>query len=145
MQNNQRVIHLKKIVANSFALSLKLQNYHWNVVGPNFKPLHELFSEQYEEVSSAVDDLAERVRALGSKVEASFDSFSKLAQAKDGDHNLDSSKMVQDLLNDHKSLVTMLNEGIKISQDEGDEATADMFIVRIQEHDKAAWMLRSSI
>ena len=145
MQNNQRVIHLQKIVANSFALSLKLQNYHWNVQGQNFKPLHELFGEQYEELSDAIDDLAERVRALGSKVEATFNAFSRLSQAKEGDHDLDANKMVQDLLNDHESLVKMLNEGIQISQGEGDEATADMFIARIQEHEKAAWMLRSSI
>jgi len=145
MQNNQRVVHLKKIVANSFALSLKLQNYHWNVEGAHFKPLHELFSEQYEELSDAIDDLAERVRALGDKVEASFSSFSKLSDLEEGNHNLSAHKMVQDLLNDHEFLVKMLNKGIVTSQDEGDEATADMLIARIQEHEKAAWMLRSSI
>lgn len=145
MQNNQRVVHLKKVVANSFALSLKLQNYHWNVEGKNFKSLHELFEEQYNELSDAIDDLAERLRALGSKVEASFSVFSNLSDLSEGDHNSDSAKMVQDLITDHDSLSKMLNEGIKISQDEGDEATADMLIARIQAHDKASWMLRSTV
>lgn len=145
MQNNQRIIHLKKIVATSFVLSLKLQNYHWNVEGPNFKSLHELFGDQYEELSSAIDDLSERIRALGSKVEATLSSFSKLSDLEEGNHNLDAQKMVHDILNDHESLVKLLNEGISVSQDEGDEATADMCIARIQEHEKAAWMLRSTI
>lgn len=145
MQNNNTVIHLKKVVANSYALSLKLQNYHWNVEGRNFKPLHELFGEQYEELSDAIDDLAERIRALGSKVEASFDVFSKLNDAKDGNHNASESEMINDLVSDHESLVKTLNEGIQIAQDQGDEATADMFIERIQIHEKSAWMLRSSL
>lgn len=145
MQNNQTIQHLKKVLANSYALSLKLQNYHWNVEGKDFKPLHELFGEQYEELSDAIDDIAERIRALGSKVEASFDYFAKLNEAKDGDHNFDETKMIQDLITDHEALAKSLNAGIEISQGEGDEATADMFIERIQIHEKAAWMLRSSL
>lgn len=145
MQNNNTVIHLKKVLANSYALSLKLQNYHWNVEGKRFKSLHELFEEQYNELNAAIDDMAERIRALGSKVEASFGVFSNLSDIEDGNHLADESSMVQDLANDHETLSKMLNEGIKISQDQGDEATADMFIARIQTHDKAAWMLRSSL
>ena len=145
MQNNNTVIHLKKVLANSYALSLKLQNYHWNVEGKNFKPLHDLFGEQYEELSDAIDDLAERIRALGSKVEASFDVFASLSEAKDGNHNASELEMINDLVADNESLVKSLNEGIKIAQDQGDEATADMFIERIQVHEKAAWMLRSSL
>lgn len=145
MQNNQTIITLKQILANSFALSVKLQNYHWNVEGKNFKPLHELFSEQYEELSDAIDELAERIRALGSKVEASLDYFAKTKEAKDGDHNFDQNNMLQDLITDNEALVKSLNKGIEISQGEGDEATADMFIERIQVHEKAIWMLRSSL
>jgi starvation-inducible DNA-binding protein len=136
---------LEVILASSYGLALKTQNYHWNVTGANFKSLHELFGAQYEELSEAIDDLAERIRALGDKVEGTFDNFSKLSKIKAGDKKLNSNDMLKDLVSGHEAVVKLLNAGIKISQKEGDEATADMLIGRIEAHDKAAWMLRSSI
>ncbi len=145
MSNHKTVEVLNNVLANSYALALKTQNYHWNVVGPNFKSLHELFEEQYDDVFEAIDDIAERIRALGPKVEGTFENFQTLTQFKNGDKDLSDKDMVRDLIEDHEALVKELKEGIVTSQSEEDEATADMFIERIQIHEKAIWMLQSSI
>ncbi len=144
MTNHQTIQNLEKLLAYSYVLSLKTQNYHWNVVGENFKSLHELFDAQYEELADAIDGIAERMRALGSKVEGTFENFSKLSKIKSGDKNFSKSEMIQDLVFGHELIVTDLKVAIKVAQDEGDEATADIFIGRIQSHEKAAWMLVSS-
>ncbi len=138
------VQNLEITLANSYALALKTQNYHWNVVGENFKSLHELFGAQYEEIFDAIDEIAERIRTLGSKVEGTFENFSKLTSIKSGNKNLNKIEMIQDLISGHEVIINFLKPAIKVAQDEGDEATADMFIGRIQAHEKAVWMLASS-
>lgn len=143
--NNKTIEVLKTSLATSYALSLKTQNYHWNVTGPHFKPLHELFGAQYEELSAAIDEIAERIRALGSVVEATFKNFSQLSRTAEGNHNLNAQQMLQDLAADHKILIELLKSGIEIAQSEKDEASADLFITRIEVHEKALWMIESSI
>jgi starvation-inducible DNA-binding protein len=145
MTNNKAVEALELTLASSYALMLKTQNYHWNVVGPSFKSLHELFQLQYEDLFIAIDDLAERIRILGSKVDGNFENFAKLNSAKKADHNLDSVGMVSDLVADNEAMVRVLKEGVKAAQGDEDEATTDMLIGRTQIHEKAIWMLRSSI
>lgn len=143
-KNHQTLESLEKLLANSYVLVLKTQNYHWNVVGENFKSLHELFAAQYEELSAAVDEIAERIRALGSKVDGTFDAFAKNSKIKSGDKNLKAKDMVKDLAQSHEAISDMLKKFIKIAQEEGDEVSADIFIGRLNAHDKAAWMLNSS-
>ena len=145
MTNNKIVEALELSLASSYALMLKTQNYHWNVVGPSFKALHELFQVQYEDLFIAIDDLAERIRILGPKVDGSFENFSKLNAGKKANPNLDAKAMVEDLIADNEAVVKTLKEGVKIAQGVEDEATVDMFISRTQIHEKAIWMLRSSI
>ncbi len=144
MKNSQTVQNLEKVLANSYVLALKLQNYHWNVVGENFKSLHELFGAQYEDLADAIDEVAERMRALDSKVEGTFENFSKLSRVKSGDKNLDYKAMIKDLISSHEIVVEELREGIKAAQAEGDEVSADLFISRATTHEKAIWMLKSS-
>ena len=139
------VKNLEIILANSYALALKTQNYHWNVVGENFKSLHEMFAAQYENLSAAIDEIAERIRTLGQKVEGSFENFSKLSKIKSGDRNLKSAAMLKDLLTSNEVLVKFLKEGIVIAQEAADEATADMLIGRVESHEKAMWMIKSTI
>lgn len=145
MKNHKTLENLEKTLATSYALALKTQNYHWNVVGGNFKSLHELFGSQYEELFDAIDEIAERIRALGSKVDGSFENFSKVSMIKSANKNFNSNEMLKDLIADHEILINFMKNAIKIAQDEEDEATADMFIGRIEVHEKAAWMLNSSI
>ncbi|MDX2083089.1 MAG: DNA starvation/stationary phase protection protein [Rickettsiales bacterium] len=145
MKNHQTLVNLEKILANSYALSLKIQNYHWNVVSKNFKSLHELFGAQYEELANAIDEIAERMRALDSKVEATFENFSKLSKIKNGDKNFSDKEMISDLISGHEFLSELLKKSIKTAQEEGDEVSVDIFIGRNNFHEKAIWMLRSSL
>ncbi|MCE3254846.1 MAG: dps1 [Rickettsiaceae bacterium] len=144
MKNHQTLAALEETLANSYSLMLKTHNYHWNVTGENFKSLHELFQAQYEELFEAIDEIAERIRALGSKVDGTFERFSKLSKFKSGDKNSDAKTMIKDLISNHEELVKFLKSAVKTAQEEGDEASADMFIERTQIHEKAIWMLESS-
>ena len=141
---NEVVKNLEIILANSYALTVKTQNYHWNVAGENFKSLHEMFGAQYEEIFTALDEIAERIRALGSSVTASFEHFSKISQFKNGDEKADAKAMLKDLSDDHKSVVRFINVGIKAAQANGDEGTADMLIGRAKAHEKTILMLEAS-
>lgn len=136
---------LEVILASSYGLAIKTQNYHWNVTGANFKSLHEMFGAQYEELADAIDELAERIRALGEKVDGSFENFSKLSKVKAGDKNLKANDMLKDLVSSHETIIKLLHVGIKVAQKASDEATADMFIGRVESHEKAVWMLHSSV
>jgi starvation-inducible DNA-binding protein len=145
MKNKNTVKALESILANSYGLYLKTQNYHWNIRGKEFKSLHELFGAQYEELAEAIDEIAERIRALDSLVTASFKVFDKTSKIKDGNQNSSSQIMLKELYDDNQFLAEIANATLKIAQKEGDEATADMMITRIQTHNKNAWMLKSSL
>lgn len=136
---------LKLALSGSYALYLKTQNYHWNVTGPNFKSLHDLFNTQYNDLALAIDDLAERIRTLGSKVEANFSHFEKTGKIKSGNENANSTTMVQELAADNEILAEILKETFRIASEEKDDATADLIIGRIEVHQKNVWMLKSSL
>jgi starvation-inducible DNA-binding protein len=144
MSNNPVAEILKKVLASSYILSLKTQNYHWNVKGPHFKQLHDLFGEQYNELNTAIDDIAERIRALGINAPANYSIYQSLSEIKDGKEDQDSASMVKDLANDQKKIVDDLNIAIEVAQKAGDESTADLAIGRITAHEKNRWMLESS-
>jgi len=145
MSENQVATSLKTVLANNYALYLKTQNYHWNVTGPNFKPLHLLFEEQYNDLFTANDEIAERVRTLGEKVPATFGVFSDSASIKDGDENADAAYMVKELADDQSVMVASLKDALKAAQDADDEVTIGLVTDRMGIHEKAAWMLRSSV
>lgn len=136
---------LNKLLADTYLLYLKTQNFHWNVTGQLFYSLHLMFEKQYEELADAVDLIAERIRALGFNAPASFSEFSKLTRLKEAGHGLTSEKMLQELLSDHETITRNCHEMMKVAQEAGDEGTVDLFVERMREHDKTAWMLRSSI
>ncbi|MCD6034810.1 MAG: dps1 [Rickettsiales bacterium] len=136
---------LKIVLADSYTLYLKTQNYHWNVTGPQFKTLHLLFEEQYTDLAAAVDEIAERIRALGSKAPASFKNYDNLRTLKDGNENASAPQMIQELAADQELIVTCLKTLLTTAQKAGDEATADLAIGRIALHEKNAWMLKSSL
>lgn len=144
--NNKKIAEsLYNVLGNSYALAIKTQNYHWNVVSPNFKSLHEMFGGQYEELSDAIDEIAERIRALDINVAASFGAFAKTSKIKDGNEKTKAQIMVKELLADNQTLVKIIGDALKVTQKEGDEASADMLINRLEVHDKNAWMLKSSL
>lgn len=145
MRNNKTIESLEKTLANSYSLAMKLQNYHWNVEGASFKALHELFELQYNEIFLSVDETAERIRAMGAKVEGTFENFYKNSDLKPANKNLDAKSMVLDIVKDYETLIEGLKAFVKNAQEENDEATADIFITKIQAYEKSAWMLRSSL
>ncbi|MBA2711435.1 MAG: DNA starvation/stationary phase protection protein [Tatlockia sp.] len=132
------------IMADTYALYLKTQNYHWHVRGPNFRGLHHLFEDQYNELAAAVDLIAERIRTLGQQVPASFREFESLKRIKDGNPSLSSNEMVAELAYDNGTLVKDLNQAMALAQENHDEGTANIISNRIEAHEKARWMLDSS-
>ena len=135
---------LSQLVANTYALYLKTQSYHWHVTGVHFVSLHKLFEAQYEELAGAVDEIAERIRMLGYNVPGSFSELDKLRTLNDGDPNAAADLMVHDLLADHRRILEEINEVMEVAGHVGDEGTLGLLSDRIAAHEKAAWFLQSS-
>jgi starvation-inducible DNA-binding protein len=137
---------LANVLADTYTLYLKTQNYHWNVTGAQFYSLHGMFESQYKALAEANDEIAERIRALGEAAPGSFKDFSARTSLKEAKaETLSGAKMVETLAADHKAVSNSLTEALELAQAAGDEATADLLIGRIEAHDKFAWMLKSSI
>lgn len=132
------------ILADTYAVYLKTQNYHWHVKGPNFKTLHELFEGQYLELAQAVDEIAERILTLGHAAPATFRELIELKKIKDGDSSLSSDEMVTELAHDHGQLLEDLNKAIVLAQEENDEGSVALLSDRIGHHEKSRWMLNAS-
>lgn len=135
---------LSVLLADTYALYLKTQNFHWHVRGSQFKSLHELFEGQYQELAEAVDLLAERLIILGHKAPATFKAFEQLKTIKDGDSSLTAKEMVMTLAQDHTSLIRDLNDAMKVVQKNNDEGTVSILAERIASHEKSRWMLSAS-
>lgn len=144
-KNHQVVKSLSVLLADSYVLMLKTQNYHWNVTGPHFTALHTMFQEQYEELFASVDELAERLRALGEKAPGSFADFAKLAKVKEETGHPAANDMIQNLADDHDTLAADADTLLKAATEIGDDATGDMAIARMQVHQKTAWMLKAHL
>lgn len=136
---------LKNVLADTYALYLKTQNYHWNVTGMHFKSLHVMFQEQYEELADAVDEIAERIRALGEKTPASFSKFSALTKVKEGDEHADAKTMLIDLINSHEQVISAVTQAKETAAKNDDYATEDMMIGRLEAHQKTLWMLQATV
>jgi len=145
MTNKPVTDALKTALADTYSLQLKTQNYHWNVEGTHFRSLHLLFEEQYNELFAAVDVIAERLRTLGEKAPGGYAEFAKLTKVKDGDNSYDDFQMVKDLYQSNLQLSESFKKAIEKAEKADDPATVDLFTQRIAVHDKAAWMLKSSL
>ncbi|MBL1146628.1 MAG: DNA starvation/stationary phase protection protein [Pseudomonadota bacterium] len=132
---------LSVLLADSYGLYLKTQNYHWNVTGPMFQSLHTLFQTQYEELTLIVDEIAERIRALGAKAPGSYSAFAKLGSIKEENGNPTAAEMIENLAADQNLLIATAQTLLAAAQAVGDEATADLAIGRITLHEKNRWML----
>ena len=141
--NHAVVQSLSKLLADTYVVALKTQNYHWNVTGPQFNSLHLMFMAQYNELHLAVDEVAERIRSLDEFTPGSFSAFTKLSSLKEENGNPSAVQMVKNLANDHDTLADSAQSLVKAAQEIGDEASADLGIKRMQIHQKTAWMLRA--
>jgi starvation-inducible DNA-binding protein len=136
---------LSKVLADTYAVYLKTHGYHWNVTGPTFQSLHTLFEGQYREQWEALDDVAERIRALGELAPQAYSAFANLTAIKDGHASLDSDAMVAELLHDHETVVKTIRGAFVVADSAGDEATMDLLNARTAAHEKHAWMLRATL
>jgi starvation-inducible DNA-binding protein len=139
------VAALTAMLADSYTLYLKTQNFHWNVTGPMFTTLHTLFEVQYTDLSLAVDEIAERVRALNAPVPGSFSEFAKVANVRESVGPVVAKKMIAELVADQEVLADAARAVIAAAEKEGDTGSADLATRRLQTHDKNAWMLRSHL
>lgn len=136
---------LLSLLADTYTLYLKTQNFHWNVTGPFFQPLHEMFETQYEELAQAVDQIAERIRALGFFVPATYTDFGELSSIDHERGALEAEGMIRSLVKGRETLVRTARMVLAASERAHDQPTLDLLAERMRSDEKAAWMLRSSI
>jgi starvation-inducible DNA-binding protein len=134
---------LSRLLADSYTLYLKTHNYHWNVVGPMFNTLHLMFEGQYNELALAVDQIAERIRALGEPAPGSYKAFMRLSSIDEDEDHPDATEMVRRLVEAHETVVRTARSVFPLAESANDETTADLLTQRLQVHEKTAWMLRS--
>ncbi len=134
---------LSRLLADSYTLYLKTHNYHWNVTGPHFNSLHVMFEQHYTELATAVDEIAERIRALGIKAPGSYREFGALTTIQEASGEMTAEQMVADLMQGHETVVKTARDIFPLASEANDEASADLLTQRMQLHEKTAWMLRS--
>ncbi|MGE8356093.1 MAG: Dps family protein [Microvirgula sp.] len=134
---------LSRLLADNFTLYLKTHNFHWNVTGPQFRTLHLMFEEQYNELWIANDQIAERIRTLGFPAPASYGEFAKLTSIKDTDGVPKATEMVELLVNGHETVCRTIRGQFAAVEAANDQPTLDLLTQRLDVHEKTAWMLRS--
>ncbi|HAZ15867.1 MAG: DNA starvation/stationary phase protection protein [Chlamydiae bacterium GWC2_50_10] len=136
---------LSTLLAESYALYLKVQDFHWNVTGPGFFGLHIFFEKQYQDLAEALDEIAERIRALGFFVEGSFSAFQKLSSLKEEKGKQPKEAMLKHLIEGHESVIRHLRSLNALADKEKDFATTELLSKRLLIHEKFAWMARSEL
>ena len=146
-QENREAISagLSRLLADSYTLYLKTHNYHWNVTGPQFNTLHQMFEEQYTELATAVDEIAERIRALGVKAPGSYKEFAAMTNIEEAVGEESAEEMIRQLAVGQETVVRTAREAFPAADAANDEPTADLLTQRMQIHEKNAWMLRSML
>lgn len=134
---------LSRLLADSYTLYLKTHNFHWNVVGPHFSSLHLMFETQYTELALAVDEIAERIRALGEYAPGSYTEFAALATVKEAAGRPKALEMVATLAADNEAVARAAAAAFAIAESVGDQPSCDLAVTRQQVHEKTAWMLNA--
>lgn len=143
--SSEVALALGKLLADTHALYLKTHGYHWNVRGPQFPALHQLFEQQYKELWGSLDEIAERIRALGALAPQGYTTMANLTGVKDGDPHWSAQEMLRDLLKDHEQAGGTVKAAIRKAEQAGDAATVDLLNDRLAAHEKQAWMLRATL
>lgn len=135
---------LTKLLADSYSLMLKAQNYHWNVTGPNFYSLHQMFEEQYVELFGAIDTIAERIKSIGGEPLLSFSDLNELSSIGNPKKCMTSQEMIDDLRISNLKIVKNISESFPLLREIYDDATMDLLGGRMMVHEKNVWFLSSS-
>ena len=134
---------LSRLLADTYVVYLKTHNFHWNVEGPMFQTLHQMFMEQYTETWNAIDLVAERIRSLGHYAPGTYAEYNKLARLKETPGVPKAEQMVRLLIEGQEAIVKTAREVLPIAEKADDQPTLDLLTQRMQIHEKNAWMLRS--
>ena len=135
---------LSRLLADTYTLYLTTHNFHWNVTGPMFNSLHDMFMTQYTELWNAVDPIAERIRALGHVAPGSYAEFGQLSSLPDApQHPPKAMKMVRILMDGHEAVARTARSLLPVVDAASDEPTTDILVQRLTVHEQTAWMLRS--
>lgn len=135
---------LSNLLADTYTLYLTTHNFHWNVTGPMFNSLHDMFMQQYTELWNAVDPIAERIRSLGFPAPGSYADFAKLSSLPDAPATPPKAlEMVAILAKGHEATAKTARALYPLVEKASDEPTADLLTQRITVHEQTAWMLRS--
>ena len=145
VQKKATVESLEALLADSYTLYLKTHSYHWNVVGPMFTTLHTLFETQYTELALAVDEIAERIRALGAPAPGSYSQFMERANVKEDTGVPSATDMIRNLVADMETVANSARKVVEAGEAESDDVSVDLGIRRIEVHEKNAWMLGSHL
>lgn len=134
---------LSRLLADTYTLYLKTHNFHWNVTGPMFNTLHTMFETHYTELALAVDEIAERIRALGVIAPGSYKQFAELSSIVEETGSPDAEDMIRQLVSGQETVVKTARSIFPLVDEANDEPSADLLTQRMQVHEKNAWMLRS--
>ena len=134
---------LSRLLADTYVLYLKTHGFHWNVEGPMFQTLHQMFMDQYTETWNAIDPIAERIRALGHYAPGSGAEYAKLASIKEATRVPKATQMVQELIAGQEAVARTARSVLPLADEANDQPTLDLLTQRMQVHEKNAWMLRS--
>lgn len=136
---------LKVLLGTVYGLSIKAQNYHWNVTGPNFAQYHEFFGDFYEEVGGSIDDIAEMIRVVGSFAPGSLSRFQELSRIEDELMIPEPPLMFARLARDNDVVIMTLYEVRTIADQLGQAGVVNFIEDRITAHEKHRWMLKAFI
>ena len=134
---------LSRLLADTYVVYLKTHNFHWNVEGPMFQTLHQMFMDQYTETWNAIDLVAERIRSLGHYAPGTYTEYNKLARIKETPGVPKAEQMVRLLIEGQEAIVKTAREVLPVAEKADDQPTLDLLTQRMQIHEKNAWMLRS--
>ena len=134
---------LAHLLSDTYFLYFKTHAFHWNVTGPHFNSLHEMFMVQYTELWNAIDVIAERIRSLGHFAPGSYKDIAHLSKVKDAKGQLKAKAMVKELAEGHETVARTIREIYPAAKGANDESTLDLLTQRLQVHEKTAWMLRA--
>jgi starvation-inducible DNA-binding protein len=134
---------LSRLLADTYLLYLKTHNFHWNVEGPMFQTLHQMFMEQYTEAWNAIDLIAERIRALDHYAPGTYKEYLALARIRETRGVPKAEQMLKLLIEGQEAVVKTAREALPLAERASDQPTLDLLTQRMQVHEKNAWMLRS--
>lgn len=143
-EDRQEIVQgLSRLLADTYTLYLKTHNFHWNVTGPMFNTLHLMFEEEYTELATAVDLIAERIRTLGYPAPGSYSDYAELSSIKETTGVPEAEEMIKLLVEGNEAVVRTARSIFPLAEKANDESTADLLAQRMSLHEKNAWMLRS--